>query len=249
MGRILRATALALAGLAIAALAPQSTLQTAKAETIAVIGTGEVGSALGKPWAKAGHVIIYGSRTPGSDKVKALVKETGHGAKAATPREAAAQAEIVLLAVPWRVASEAVPALGNLAGKIVIDPMNYFVAVDGYPGPLAGPSVAQQVKAWLPGAIVVKAFNTFALKMLDPKIAGGPITVPIAGDDLAAKTRVARLVTEVGLEPLDVGPLTAAAHLESMEQLYLGYRMYNRGKGKGFEFHLRPVPDTVFPVK
>jgi predicted dinucleotide-binding enzyme len=221
----------------------------ATAEHIAIIGTGEVGTVLGKKWAAKGHKIVYGSRTPDADKVKQVVKDTGHGATATTPEKAAAAAEMVLLAVPSPSAKDVVPKLGNLAGKIVMDPMNYFIPVDNYPGPLQGPSLAQQVQAWLPGAKVVKAFNTFAMKMIeDPKLAGGPITVPIAGDDVGAKERVGKLAADAGLEFLDVGPLTAATFVEGMEQLYLGYRMYNRGKGKGFEFHLRPVPDTVFPV-
>ena len=223
--------------------------QAARAEHIAIIGTGEVGSVLGKKWAAAGHKIVYGSRAPDRAKTKQLLTETGHNATAAAPDKAAAMAEMVLLAVPSPTAKDVVPKLGNLAGKIVMDPMNYFHPIDGYPGPLAGPSLAQQVQAWLPGAKVVKAFNTFARKMIeDPKIAGGPITVPVAGDDAAAKQRVIKLAQDAGLEALDVGPLTAATFIEGMEQLYLGYRMYNRGKGKGFEFHLRPVPDTVFPV-
>jgi predicted dinucleotide-binding enzyme len=221
----------------------------AYAEHIAVIGTGEVATVLGKKWAAAGHRITYGSRTPDSAKAKQAVKDTGANASATTPEKATAAADIVLLAVPSPTAKDVVPKLGNLAGKIVIDPMNYYLPVDGYPGPLAGPSLAQQVQTWLPGAKVVKAFNTFAMKMIeDPDIAGGPITVPVAGDDLAAKARVIKLAQDAGLEALDMGPLTAATFIEGMEQLYLGYRMYNRGKGKGFEFHLRPVPDTVFPV-
>lgn len=236
--------------LLVAALCLGAVAAPVKAEHIAIIGTGEVGTVLGKKWAAKGHKIVYGSRAPNADKVRQVVKDTGYGASVTTPEKAAAAADMVLLAVPSPTAKDVVPKLGNLAGKIVMDPMNYYLPVDGYPGPLQGPSLAQQVQNWLPGAKVVKAFNTFAMKMIeDPKLAGGPITVPLAGDDADAKARVGKLAQDAGLEFLDVGPLTAATFVEGMEQLYLGYRMYNRGKGKGFEFHLRPVPDTVFPVR
>ena len=139
-------------------------------ESIAVIGTGEVGSTLGKRWADKGHRIIYGSRMPKTDRVAKLVSETGGGAIATTPSIAAQQADIVLLAVPWSAYKDTVESLGDLGNKVIIDPINYYKPVGGYPGPLDGPSIAQQVQALLPEAKVVKAFNTLGSEiMADPK--------------------------------------------------------------------------------
>jgi 8-hydroxy-5-deazaflavin:NADPH oxidoreductase len=77
--------------------------------------------------------------------------------------------------------------------------------------------------------------------MEDPSRAGGPVTVPLAGDDAAAKERVARLVAEIGLEPLDVGPLPAARSLEEMLRMYVAFRTLN--PGIAFEYHLRIRPN------
>ncbi|MCZ0952806.1 MAG: NAD(P)-binding domain-containing protein, partial [Rhodospirillaceae bacterium] len=104
-----------------------------RGETIALIGTGEVSGAFGPRFAELGHLVIYGSRSPDRPEVQELVRATGSGASAALPNEAAAQSDIVMINVPWSVAEEVVLGLGNLAGKIVIDPINpRIVDEDGY---------------------------------------------------------------------------------------------------------------------
>ena len=90
------------------------------AETIAVIGTGSVGSALGPRFAELGHTVIYGTRTPEREDVQALVAATSSGATATTPPEAAQMADIILLAIPWSVAEDVLVSLGDLSGKIII---------------------------------------------------------------------------------------------------------------------------------
>ena len=94
------------------------------AETIAVIGTGNVGRALGTEFAAQGHTIIYGSRDPSRESVRALVAETGADASATTPGNAIGNADMVVLAVPGIYAMEVVAGLGDLSGKIIIDPTN-----------------------------------------------------------------------------------------------------------------------------
>ncbi|MBT8100502.1 MAG: NAD(P)-binding domain-containing protein, partial [Gammaproteobacteria bacterium] len=96
----------------------------ATAETIAIIGTGDVGAALGPEFAAQGHTIIYGSRQPNRGKVELLVRKTGEDASAALPGEAASAADIVVLAVPGLLVEEITRGLGNLSGKIIIDPTN-----------------------------------------------------------------------------------------------------------------------------
>ena len=90
-------------------------------ETVAVIGTGDMGDSLGPRLAELGYRVIYGSRSPESDKVKALVKMTGENASATTQKAAAKQGDIVLLLVPWPPMETVAQNLGDLDGKIVVD--------------------------------------------------------------------------------------------------------------------------------
>jgi predicted dinucleotide-binding enzyme len=199
----------------------------ALADTIAIIGTGNVGSALGQRFAELGHTIVYGSRTPRQADVQALVAATGSNASATTQREAAEQADIVVLAVPATVAEEVTGQLGDLSGRILIDPTNpRIVAADGLRDYAYADSLAERIQALAPGARVVKAFSTLGYyTMLDPSAAGGPVSVPIAGDDAAAKAKVAELTAGIGLEPVDVGPLRYAHVIEGLHFL-----RYNAGQ-------------------
>ena len=97
------------------------------AETIAVIGTGNVGMALGTELAEQGHAIIYGSRSPSGLKALTLAKKTKNDATTATQKEAAASAKIVVLAVPGMVVEEVVNGLGDLSGKLIIDATNPLI--------------------------------------------------------------------------------------------------------------------------
>jgi NADPH-dependent F420 reductase len=194
---------------------------SANAETVALIGTGNVGAALGRRFAEHGHEVIYGSRDAAAADVRELVAATGHGAVAVTPADAAARADIVVLAVPWSAAEDVVRSLGNLRGKILVDPTNPRVmAADGFADYPIDDSNAERIARLAPGAHVVKAFNTLGSEtMLDPKVADGPVTVPIVGDDRAAKARVAALAREIGLEAVDVGPLRHARIVEGLHFL------------------------------
>jgi NADPH-dependent F420 reductase len=204
----------------VAVLAAFASAQAA-AETIAMIGTGNVGAALGRRFAENGHTILYGSRDPSAADVRELVAVTGSGAVALAPAEAAARAEIVVLAVPSTAAEDVVRGLGDLRGKIVVDPTNPRVmAADGFADYPRDGSTAERIAALAPGAHVVKAFNTLGSEtMFDPTVADGPVTLPIVGDDRAAKERVAGLAREIGLEAVDVGPLRHARIVEGLHYL------------------------------
>ena len=194
----------------------------AGAETIALIGTGNVGAALGQRFAEHGHSVVYGSRNPGSAEVVALLRETGPGAVAVPPAQAAARSRVVILAVPWSAAEDVVRSLGDLSGKILVDPTNPRVtATDGFADyPPLPDSNAERIARLAPGADVVKAFSTLGFEtMLDPKVAHGPVTVPIVGDDRAANEVVATLAREIGLEAIDVGPLRHARIIEGLHYL------------------------------
>lgn len=209
------------------------------ADTIAIIGTGDVAKALGPEFAAQGHTIIYGSRNPGGDKAQDLVKISGKDASAVSPQEAVIDADIVVLAVPGLLVGEIVKGLGDLSDKIIIDPTNplerriltFHHAVET--------SNAQIIQAIAPDAYVVKAFNTLNWRtMIDPDAAGGPISIPLAGDSRRAKKVVAKLVEGMGLEAIDVGGIENAHWVEGMLMLWINNRFSLR---ESFDFHLRKV--------
>ena len=193
---------------------------------------------LGGAFAKQGHTIVYGSRDPDRNKVKKLVEATGNGATATNQADAAANADIVVLAVPGMLVEEITLALGDLSGKIIIDPTNplerkltrFEHGVDT--------SNAEIIQTAAPEAHVVKAFNTLNWKtMVDPASAGGPVSIPLAGDNGKAKKKVAELVTAMGLDPIDVGPVRDARWVEGMLILWINNRYGSMRPS--FDYHLR----------
>jgi predicted dinucleotide-binding enzyme len=190
------------------------------AETIAVIGTGSVGSSLGPRFAEIGYTVIYGSRTPDREDVQALVAATSDSAAATTPQEAASMADIVLLAVPWDVAEEVLVSLGDLSGKIIMDPINPRVVNDegwrDYPTYISN---AERLQALAPRSMVVKAFSSISADtMRDPTIVDHPVTIPLVGNDPEAKAVIAEICHQLGFESIDFGPVRYA-HI--VEGLYL----------------------------
>lgn len=195
--------------------------QHAIADTIAMIGTGSVGSSLGLRFAELGHTIVYGTREPSRSDVQALVEQTAGDASAQTLAEAVEAADIVVLAVPADVIESVARQLGDLSGRIVIDPTNpRSIADDGLRDFPFHDSNAERVQAIMPNASVVKAFSTLgANTMLDPALAQGPVSIPMAGDDPEAKAVVAELASGIGFHPVDVGPLRYAHVLEGLHYL------------------------------
>lgn len=212
----------------------------AHADTIAVIGTGDVAGALGPEFAAQGHTIVYGSRDPSRDKVHVLVERTGNRASATTPPESVVGADIVVLAVPGKVVEAVTVSLGDLSGKIIIDPTNAIDRnADGLLSPYYDTSAAETIQSAAPDAHVVKAFNTLNWRtMVDPDSSGGPVSIPLVGDDAEAKARVAELVNGMGLEAIDVGPLRYARHVEGMLLIWIHNR-YGTGDGPAFDYYLR----------
>ncbi len=213
-----------------------------RADTIAIIGTGNVAGALGPAFAKEGHTIVYGSRAPSRPEVAQLVERTGPKASATTERKSVIGADIVVLAVPGTVAEEVARSLGDLSGKIVLDPTNRVARnTDGWLdyGVPGTKSNAELVQKAAPKAHVVKAFNTLNYRtMIDPASSGGPVTIPIAGDDATSKEKVAELIHGMNLEVVDFGPLRFARVLEEMLVVWANARSH----GQAFNYYLRPQP-------
>ena len=209
----------------------------ASAETIALIGTGNVAGALGPEFAMQGHDIVYGSRNPNRPEVDELVARTGGNASATGQVEAAAQADIVVIAVPGEVAEQVVASLGDLSGKIIIDPTNRVgPGDDGFMMHTVATSNAELIQALAPDAYVVKAFNTLNYRtMIDPESSGGPVTIPLVGNNAEAKATVATLVDGMGLEPIDLGPVRFAHVLEGMLVIWIN----GRSAGTPYDYYLR----------
>jgi 8-hydroxy-5-deazaflavin:NADPH oxidoreductase len=175
---------------------------------IGVIGSGNVGSALGRVWANAGHPVMFSSRSLDSDKK--LAAEIGPNARAGTPKEAAAFGDVLLFAVPYGALPDLGKALaGEIKGKVIIDACNPFPNRDGEIANRAREQGAGRVSAeLLPGARIVRAFNAIgAARMGEAHEQPGRIGMPIAGDDKEAIEVASRLIREIGYEPVLVGGL------------------------------------------
>ena len=192
---------------------------------IGIIGSGNVGSALGKIWAAKGHKVMFSSRHP--DKIKALAESAGKNASFGLPAEATKFGDVVALAVPWSQAENALLSAGSLEGKILIDCINPLKP--DYSGLAVGltTSAAEEDAKVAKGAKVVKAFNTTfaALMASESRMFGDtPPTGFYCGDDAAAKAVVSDLIKDTGLDPVDAGPLEMARCLEP-----LGFLMIDLG--------------------
>jgi NADPH-dependent F420 reductase len=191
--------------------------------TIGILGTGNVASTLGGRFAELGHEIVYGSRDTTSAKVADLMRGHVGSVRAASPDEMAAGADLVLLAVPFAALETALPPLADrLRGKIVVDATNPILPR------LAGlshgrdDSGAEHVARLLPGARVVKAFNTVGYQvMASPEMGGTPALLPVAADDAGARETVCDLARAVGFDAIDFGPLSNARYTEPLAMVWI----------------------------
>ncbi|MFV2020291.1 NADPH-dependent F420 reductase [Micromonospora sp. LOL_023] len=204
---------------------------------IGIIGAGNVGSALARRLTEVGHQVTISASSPDSPRLAEATTATGVTAGDASR---AASAELVVLAVPYAelAGTLAGPVADALAGTTVVDVTNPL-------GPdhmslLVGheTSAAEQVATMIPAAHVVKAFNTvLAPNHARPVLGGVRQSVPVAGDDLAAKKSVQELGTQLGFDTVDAGPLSSARYLEPVAALLIQVA-YGGGAGPTVGFAL-----------
>ena len=171
---------------------------------IAILGSGNVGKALASSFTRAGHSVTLTASNP--DNARAAATRTGAQA-ADSNQQAAGAAEVVVLAVQYPTVDAVLAETGDaLDGKVLIDTTNRVDPAD--PGSvLDGTSAAEQIQARVPGARVVKAFNTaFASRQADPVVDGVALDGYLAGDDDQAKQTVSELVGSIGFRPVEWVP-------------------------------------------
>ena len=207
---------------------------------IAMLGTGVVGQALGSGLIGLGHEVMMGSRDAGNEKARGWAKEAGAKASVGTFADAARFGEIAVLATLWSGTESALRMAGpdNLRGKIVVDATNPLDFSQGNPRLAVGftDSGGEQVQRWLPGARVVKAFNTIGSHlMVHPKLPGGPPSMFVASDDEEGKRTVLDISKQLGLDPVDSGGLEASRYLEPICMLWVEYGFRTNEWGHAFK--------------
>ncbi len=184
---------------------------------IGILGSGRMGGALGKLFARAGHEVTF-SHSRKREKLEALARDAGKRARAGSPADAVRDADAVLLAVHWNQVMTVLGQAGDLSGKVLITcslPMN-----DDDTALLLGctTSGAEALAQFVPGARVVSAFGTIPSEVLPGVHAGRRRkTRPnllCCGEDHGAKAVAQQLATEIGFDPIDLGPLRMARYLE-----------------------------------
>jgi 8-hydroxy-5-deazaflavin:NADPH oxidoreductase len=194
---------------------------------IAIIGAGNVGNALAVGWIRAGHGVTFGIRTPNAPPSGGPA-----GARYATPAMAVQGAQAVVLAVPWQAVPDALATAGDLGGKLLIDCTNPLrMGANGLELEIGHTtSAGEHIAALAPGASVFKTLNQTGFANMEHAgdFTSLPAAMYVAGDDAARKPTVLALVSDLGFQAIDAGPLRVARLLEPMAMLWIHMAM-NRG--------------------
>ncbi len=210
---------------------------------IGIIGVGRIGGNAGRLFARAGHEVLF-SFSRDDAKLETLAAQTGNGARAGAPAEAARFGDVVMLSVPWALVDEALEAAGSLEGKVLIDTTNQFGRDEaGNFGVLDLPdslSAAAFNARRAEGARLVKAYNTMTSGFQAEaagRVGSDRVVMFYAGDDEEANRTVAGLIDDSGFDPVYVGSLTG--DVVWMEPPRREGALY------GEEFHLQEARETV----
>jgi hypothetical protein len=176
-----------------------------------------MGGKLGTLFARAGHDVVF-SYSRSRSKLDRLAREAGKTARVGTPREAAQDADVVLLAVHWNRVDDVLRQAGDLSGKVIVTcalPMNDDDTALVVAHTSSG---AEELAKKTPGAHVVSAFGTVPSEVLfavfEARGGEAPPSLIFNGDDGSAKATVARLISDIGFDPVDAGPLEVARYTE-----------------------------------
>ena len=195
---------------------------------VGILGSGNVGKTLGAGFLILGHEVMIGSREP--EKLQPWVNAAGPGASAGTFEQAARFGELIILATLGTGTENAIHLAGasNFIAKVVIDTTNPLDFSKGAPQLSVGhtDSLGERVQRALPGAWVVKAFNTVGSPlMINPQLPGGPPDMFICGDDDRAKNKVSEVCKDFGWDVIDIGGIQGSRHLEPMCMVWVLYGM------------------------
>lgn len=203
---------------------------------IAIIGAGNVGRALGNGWAAKGHSVVYGVRDPASPKL-ADIDRSRFPVKPSA--EAAAEAEVVVLATPWGGTRAAIDACSGFTGKIVLDATNPLLPMLAGLDHAEGKSGGQRVQEWAPQAKVVKIFNTTGYNnMTNPKYGADGVMMLYCGDDTAAKGVAKGLAEDLGFNAVDFGPMANAGYSENVAMSWI-WLAVKSGQGREIGYVLK----------
>jgi predicted dinucleotide-binding enzyme len=193
---------------------------------IAVLGAGNVGGGLAGAFRAVGHEVVFGVRDPESDKTRQALAAVP-GSAAVSPAQAVEGADVVVFALRWDGVPDVVSVLPPLDGHVVVDAMNRF-------GGDPARSTTEDLAELLPGARVVKAFNTIGYEnFTTARDRRTKVAMFVAGDDPEAKRVALDLAAQVGFQPEDAGPLANARALEEMVRVWLALS-HRHGRTVGF---------------
>ncbi|MFN8177501.1 MAG: NAD(P)-binding domain-containing protein [bacterium] len=207
---------------------------------VGVLGSGDVGRVLGAGFVSFGHDVKLGSRDPHQEKLKAWAKAAGAKASTGTFAEAAAFGDVLVLATAWSGTESALKLADakNFAGKVVLDATNPLDMSTMPPGLAVGPkdSAGERVQRWLPGARVVKAFNSVGnAHMVRPSFPGGPPDMPICGNDAKAKETATKICRDFGWNVIDLGGIESSRYLEPLAMVWILHYFATKSPNHAFK--------------
>ncbi|RPI18164.1 MAG: NADPH-dependent F420 reductase [Ignavibacteriae bacterium] len=186
---------------------------------IGIIGTGNMGGNLAKLWARKNHKIMVTSKD--LKQSGEIAVQAGENVSVGSLKDVADFGEVIVFAFPYEAIDEVISKTGSFSGKIIIDIINPLT--EDILGLKIGfnTSAAEEIAKKIPGAHVVKAINTIASPVLERgniEIDANTPTVFYCGDNEDAKSKVSKLISDIGFEPMESGPLTNARYLEPMAE-------------------------------
>ena len=184
---------------------------------VGILGSGLMGGKLGTLLSRAGHDVVF-SYSRSQEKLRSLARDAGGRARAGTPREAAQAADVLLLAVHWSRVDDVLRQAGHLVGKVMVTCTLPMTADDTELVVAHTSSGAEELSGKASGARVVAAFNTVPSEVLfavfEKRSSASRPSLVYCGDDARSKEVTARLIHDLGFDPVDAGPLRIARYME-----------------------------------